>query len=210
VPVITIRGNLGSGAPEIGKLVADRLRIHYVDREIIAAIASHLHRNREDVTEKEMPLGPLGEHIAGVLERSGASQGAYLPAWEIPLDDRSYLAGLEFVIRELARSQSLVIRGRGSQLILKDQPGVLHILIVAPLDIRLKRVMDNLKLDEVKAKEEMERFDNSRHEFTKRYFHAELEDSLNYDLVINTEHMSFEEATSIIANTVRSERKTKP
>jgi hypothetical protein len=46
MPVITIRGNLGSGAPEIGKLVADRLRIHYDEREIIAAIASHLHRNK--------------------------------------------------------------------------------------------------------------------------------------------------------------------
>ena len=33
--VVTIRGRLGSGAPEIGKLVADKLHADYVDREII-------------------------------------------------------------------------------------------------------------------------------------------------------------------------------
>jgi cytidylate kinase len=36
MPVITIRGQLGSGAPEIANRVAERLHIDYVDREIIA------------------------------------------------------------------------------------------------------------------------------------------------------------------------------
>ncbi len=209
MPVLTIRGHLGSGAPEIGKQVADRLGIHYVDREIIAAIAARLHRTKEGVAEKEMPPGTLGGRIAEALERSGTYQGAYLPSWEMPLDDRSYLAGLESVVKELARSQSIVIRGRGSQFILKDQPGVLHILIVAPLRIRLKRVMDSLKLDEENAKKEIERFDSSRREFTKRYFHAELEDPLNYDLVINTENITFEKAISIIINALPSEERAK-
>ena len=44
---------------------------------------------------------------------------------------------------------------------------------------------------------EIARFDNSRREFTKRYFQAELEDPAYYDLVINTEHLSFEAAASI-------------
>ena len=52
--------------------------------------------------------------------------GAYVPVWEIPLDDTSYLVGLESVIKELASSQSIVIRGRGSQFILKDYPGTLQ------------------------------------------------------------------------------------
>ncbi len=208
MPVLTIRGQMGSGAPEIGKQVAERLNIHYVDREIIAAIAARLHRTKEIVAEKEMPSGTLSGHIAEALGYSEASKAAYLPTWEMPLGDRNYLAGLESVIKELARSQSIVIRGRGSQFIVKE-PGVLHILIVAPLSIRLKRVMDSLKLDEGNAKKEIERFDNSRYEFTKRYFHAELEDPLNYDLVINTGSITFEKATSIIINALPSKEKAK-
>ena len=207
--VLTIRGTLGSGAPEIGKEVAEKLNIHYIDREIIAAVAARLHRSKDIVVEKEMPPGTLSGRIAEALELSGASEVAYMPSWEIPPGDRTYLAGLETVIKELARSQAVIIRGRGSQFILKDQPGVMHILIVAPFDIRLKRVMDSMLLDEEKARKEMERFDSSRHEFTKRYFHAALEDPLNYDLVINTENITFEKATSIIINNLPSTKKAK-
>jgi cytidylate kinase len=204
MPLVTIRGQLGSGAPEIGKKVADRLHVQYVDREIIADVAARLQRTKDGVAEKEMPPSNIGGRIMEALEISGAYQGAYLPTWDIPLDDRSYLEGLESVIKELARSQSIVIRGRGSQFILKDQPGVLHVLTVAPLDVRLKRIMESMKLDEGSAKKEIERFDGSRREFTKRYFHAELEDPLHYNLVINTGSITFEKATSIIVNALPS------
>ena len=55
MPLITIRGTLGSGAPEIGKQIAARFHIDYVDREIIAEIAERLKRPKYDVEAKEMP-----------------------------------------------------------------------------------------------------------------------------------------------------------
>lgn len=203
--IVTIRGQLGSGASEIGKLVADRLHIDYVDREIIAEISERLKWSKQGIAEKEMPPGSFRGRILEALSHAYPGAGytgvyarAYAPTWEIPLDDTSYLAGLESVIKELAASSSIVIRGRGSQFILKDYPGVLHVLVVAPLEIRLKRVMESLELDEKHAEKEIERFDSSRREFTKRYFKAELENPENYDLVINTEHLSFDSAASIV------------
>ena len=53
--VVTIRGQLGSGAPEIGRQIADRLHADYVDREIIAKVAARLRRQEQEVIEKEMP-----------------------------------------------------------------------------------------------------------------------------------------------------------
>jgi len=199
--IVTIRGQLGSGASEIGKLVADRLHIDYVDREIIAEISERLKWSKQGIAKKEMPPGSFRGRILEALSHTypGAGYtGAYAPTWEIPLGDTSYLAGLKSVIKELAASSSIVIRGRGSQFILKDYPGALHVLVVAPLEIRLKRVMESLELDEKHAEKEIERFDSSRREFTKRYFKAELENPENYDLVINTEHLSFDSAASIV------------
>ena len=49
MPIVTIRGQLGSGAPEVGRLVADRLRADYVDREIIAEVASRLNRQEKAI-----------------------------------------------------------------------------------------------------------------------------------------------------------------
>ena len=130
--------------------------------------------------------------------------------WEIPLDDALYLQTLKTVITELAKSQAIIIRGRGSQFILKDFPGAFHVLVVAPIDLRVKRVMERLKLEEENAKKEIKRSDGNHREFIKRYFHTETEDPLDYDLVINTKRIAIEEAVSIIVNSVPAQKKTKP
>ena len=204
MPIVTIRGDLGSGAPEIGKLIADKLKTDYVDREIIAQVAERLKWPKRAIENKEMPPGTIRGRILEALSRSypSISYGAYTATWEIPLDDTSYLAGLESVIKDLATGLSIVICGRGSQFVLKDYPGVLHVLVVASVEIRLKRVMKDMGIDQGQAKKEIELFDRSRREFTKKYFKADIEDTLHYDLVINTNHLSFENAASIVVNAV--------
>ncbi len=206
MPIVTIRGQLGSGAPEVGRFVAERLRVDYVDREIIAEVASRLHREEKEVLAKEMPPSTLLGRIAEALEHSytfgDGMAGAYLPIGQIPLDDARYLQALETVIRELARGQSLVILGRGSQFILKGYPETLHVLVVAPFEVRVRRVMHDLNLDPEAAKLEIARFDSSLRQFAKKYFKMELEDPVFYDLVINTERLSFEAAASIAVDTL--------
>ena len=68
--VITIRGQLGSGAPEVGRQIADRLHADYVDREIIAEVAARLRRQEQEVIAKEMPPSSLLGRIAEALGRS--------------------------------------------------------------------------------------------------------------------------------------------
>jgi cytidylate kinase len=115
-------------------------------------------------------MGRIAEALGNTYAFGDALPGAYPPAWEIPLDDIRYLEALKSVVKDLARSQSLVIRGRGSQLILGDYPGALHVLLVALLEVSANRVMQNLKLGQEAAKRETEHFDNSRREFIKSIF----------------------------------------
>ena len=202
--IVTIGGQLGSGPQEVGKLVADRLHIDYVDREIIAQVAGRLHRQEQEVIAKEMPPSSLLGRIAEALEHSytfgDGMAGAYLPMGQIPLDDTRYLQALESVVRELARSQSLVILGRGSQFILKNHPETLHVFVAAPIEVRAKRVMQDLKIPAEAARLEIARYDSSLRQFIKRYFKAEMEDPVYYDLVINTGRLSFEAAASVAAH----------
>lgn len=207
MPVITIRGQMGSGAPEIGKLIAEKLGANYIDREIIAEVAHRLRWTKDGVEKKEMPPGTFLSKIADALGHSFTPPAqyptVYLPVWEIPLDDNSYLIGLNSVIKELAATQSIIIRGRGSQFILKDYPGAFHVLVVAQFEIRLKRVMESMNIDEDRAKKEIESFDSSRREFIKKYFKADLEDPLNYDLTVNSSHLNYEDVATTIINTCR-------
>jgi cytidylate kinase len=225
MPVITIRGQEASGAPEIGKMVAKELGIDYVDNEIISDVARRLHRHEIEVEKKEIlpstllgriarALSAGGDDIPRGYQSGGGAEIFYVPMeqypWEIPLDDALYLQTLKTVITELAKSQAIIIRGRGSQFILKDFPGAFHVLVVAPFDLRVKRAMERLKLDEENAKKEIKRSDGNHREFIKRYFHTETEDPLDYDLVINTKRITIEEAVSIIVNSVPAQKKTKP
>ena len=86
--LVTIRGQLGSGAPEIGREVAHKLHFDYVDREIIAEVAARLQREERDVIAKEMPPGTLlgrilealtsnyaGDAMGGRISPTGAHTG---------------------------------------------------------------------------------------------------------------------------------------
>ena len=64
----------------------------------------------------------------------------------------------------------------------------------------MRRVAESSKSDERTAKKEIENYDSGRREFIKKYFHAALENPLDFDLVINTELVTFEDAAVIIAN----------
>jgi cytidylate kinase len=202
MPVITIRGKLGSWAPEIGRALAEKLHIDYIDREIIGEVSSRLKLQEQEVIAKETPPSSLRGRIAEALARGYSAgdgiQGVSLPFWQMALDDTSYKEAITSFITELARDHSAVIYGRGSQFILKDHPGALHVSVVAPIEVRLKRLMESLQLNECRAKQEMNRSDNSAREFMKRFFNAEMEDPTHYDLVINTKHFSLENTTSLI------------
>jgi cytidylate kinase len=210
--VVTIQGPLGSGAPEVGRLVGDRLKADYVDREIIAKVAARLHRREQQVTAKEMPpsslLGRAAETIGYNSIGDPIMEGVYLPMEQMPLGDTRYLQVLEYVVKELARSPSLVILGRCSQFILKGYAHVYHVLVVAPMEVRVKRVMQDLKLDQEAAKIEIMRHDSGLREVIKKYFESEIEDPVHYDLVINTKGFSFQAAASIVVYTLSLSEQT--
>jgi cytidylate kinase len=201
--VITIRGQLGSGAPEIGKILANRLNYEYVDRKIIESVSSRTNYSKREILMKERPAGTLPGRIIESLNQTYpvalAREGAYVPGWEFPLADWKYLKSLKLIIKEIADKGYVVIRGRGSQFILKNHPNTLHLLTVAPLKLRITRVMNALNVEEKVAIKKIMDFDSSRREFIKRYFKAAIENPINYDLVLNTQKIEYSDAAGLIA-----------
>jgi cytidylate kinase len=202
VSVVTIRGEMGSGASVIGREVARLIEGDYVDRRVLEDVAGLLGRPPEQVGEKERMPPHLRQRILGVLEkvisRSGTVESTYSRAWKEPLDDAKYLDALDAVITDLALTGNIVIVGRGSQFILRHYPSALHVLVITPLKERIGRVMVELGVDEDDARRQIGEVDSSRRDFIKRFFRQDLEDPNNYDLVISTEHLSYEAATQII------------
>jgi hypothetical protein len=78
MPIVTIRGQLGSGATEIGRRLAEKLRIDYVDREIIELVAKHLKSPKDEILQKELPPSTLFGRIAEVMGYSSSINPAIL------------------------------------------------------------------------------------------------------------------------------------
>jgi cytidylate kinase len=204
--IITIRGQLGSGAPQIGRKIAEAFHFSYVDREVITRIAERVKRPRKAIIAKEILPVSLKERIATFIRQDFAGTSPLAnPSTEkysLPLDDARYVKELGAVIRHLARNGSAVINGRGSQFFLKDFAGILHILVIAPPELRIKRVMDSYGISEEAARKKISRYDSNRREFIKKYLGAELEDPIHYDMTINTAHIGYDLAADMIIRAV--------
>ncbi len=205
--IVTIRGQMGSGAPEIGREIARAISGEYVDRQILENVAQLLGRPARQIDEKENIPPRLTRRILAALqkslERSGSTESAYSHTWQEPLDDAVYLDALESVIRDLALESNIVLVGRGSQFILRSYRSALHVLVVAPLVDRVKRVMAAAGVSEEEARKQIEEYDGTRRAFVRRFFKADLEAPEHYDLVINTRHLTYEAAARMVVATVR-------
>jgi cytidylate kinase len=206
MPIVTIRGQSGSGDLEIAKEVARILPSDYIDQEIIQSVASLVGHPIEQINRLEnTPIG-LVQQIKTVLEgsqaRTGNIKSAYSHTWQEPMDDTKYLDALKSVVEDLALNENIVIHGRGSQFILHNNPSALHVLVVAPTSLRIDRVMKAYKIGPENARMKIKESDNSRRVFIQRFFNRDIEDPEYYDLVVNTEHLTYEITAQVIVKAV--------
>lgn len=227
--VVTLSGSLGSGARDVAMLAAAELGLDYVDREILVEAAGALGVSVDAVQFLDERASSFGERLAAVLrrvlERSAAASAAdpmmgsgglelllgrtYSEAAALPhdepqeLDDRRYIETLTIVIRSLAERGNVLILGRGSQVILRDWPGSLHVACVAPTDWRAEVVAqrDGLSLEE--ARRRVHDGDRGRAAFHRRYFKVDVNDPCLYDLVIRTDRIPGETAAELVSVAAR-------
>jgi CMP/dCMP kinase len=227
--LITVSRQYGSHGEKIAEEVAWLLKANYLDKEIISLAAKRAGLAESLVAERDERQGSSRVErairlVAESLARSAAlevspydivqrfDQGLsttelidekgylQLPASQ-RLDDKQYLELVTGVMNSLAQAGNAVVMGRGGNMILRDAPNVLRVFIVAPLENRVRQVMEEEGVDAQVAARGVNRVDASRADFIKRMFKAEWNDPANYDLVINTGKTSVEYAARLIANT---------
>lgn len=203
MPVITVSRECGSLGDEIGKEVADRLGLRYVDQEIIGEVAQRLGCPPEVVSERD-------EREGGVASELVRTMRLLYPATLTPasgegkpeLDDAAYLQVIRQVIWEVARTNNAVMVGRGSALVLPKHPDTLHVLIVAPLKVRVERVMASEGLDQQRALQRIKQVDGNRGRYIRHFYGANWLDLVHYDLVLDSGHFSQLRAASLICGAV--------
>src|SRR4030095_12501031 len=89
-------------------------------------------------------------------------------------------------------------------------PYVIHVRLVAPQSIRIRRMMEHLHLSEREAGEAVARMDNSRARLLKTYFSTDIRDPQLYDVNWNPDSVSIEEIAFSIIGLIQSRAKQAP
>ncbi len=198
--VITINRELGSGGRTVGRILAEKLGVPFYDKALIHALEEKYNLTSEEI---ERLKGRSNNWWTDFERVVSLGHGMCLDTQSSDVDTvtTSVLFKAEKEILEgIAQAESCVIAGRLAFFVLKAHPNHLSIFIHAPMKNRLERVMRKKNISEKEAAKLIEKVDNMRKEYVKRFAQTSRYDSRNYDLVINMDGKTEEEVAQHILN----------
>ena len=204
--VICISHADGAGGRQVGRLVAERLGLRYVDEEIVARAAVKGGISPAEVADEEQRKSALVRLLRelgrGAATESYGFAGPAAPASTAPAPDA--VRGLiQDAIAEVAADGDAVIVAHAAARALPDKTGVLRVLVTASPESRAQRVADADELEPKDARRAIADSDAARADYLKRFYGVGSEQSTDYDLVVNTDALSFEQAVDLVALAAR-------
>lgn len=183
--IVTISHEIGAGGPEIGQALAERLGYRCVGPELISDAA-----RRYGLQEEK--LSHLDEAKPSLFERFDA-------------ETRRYITVIQTALYEFAERDNAILLSRGGQWLLRGIPHVLRVRVMAPFDLRVKRLQKKMagqmgEQTNPRTVTEMARRDDAEKLGRMRYlYEVDVRDATLYDLVINTERLGLDSAVDLIA-----------
>jgi hypothetical protein len=198
--VVCLSHATGSGGEEIGKQVAERLGYLYVDEEIVARAAAEGGLEPRDIADEERRRS-LVKRVLDVLAEGGGD------AWTLGAGFAASMDGLrpadvralirETVVQTAARG-NVVIVAHAASFAVEPGPASLRVLITASPQTRAQRVAATDGVDDAQATKAVKDSDSGRRDYLRRFYDVDQESPTDYDIVINTDVVSSEQAADLI------------
>jgi len=200
--VVCISHAAGAGGEEVGRLVAERLGFLYVNEEIVARAAAKGGVDAADVADEERRKSLAARALNAIAQGGGE-------AWTLgavgPLSSREELDSddIRSLIRETieqtaARGKAVIVAHAASYAI-GHGDGILRVLVTASPETRTTRVAEAEGLDQAGAARAVKESDAGRADYLKRFYDVREESPTHYDLVLNTDGLSVEQAAELIS-----------
>jgi len=182
--IVTVSHEMGSGGPEIGATLAERLGYRYVDQDMISQAARQYGVGEQKLTQ-------VDETKPSFVERFDA-------------ETRRYITILQSAVLDVAEQDNVVVMGRGGQVLLRSIPHVLRVRVMAPFDLRVRRVMKKMTgpmretVDVRSTAETIRRNDQEKFGRMRYLYDVDWSDPALYDVVVNTEKLAIAAAVEMI------------
>ena len=187
--VITIARQYGSGGRTVGEMLADRLGIHFYNKELMklaseeSGINEALFVNADEKAKGSRIFGNTPNVYSGELISPESN--------EFTSNDNLFNYQAK-VIRRLAEEQSCVIVGRCADFVLKDYDNVLSVFVHAPHDFCMEQAAKKHSMSTKELEKFIQKTDKFRAEYYKYHTGREWTDARNYDLCLDSSKLGFE------------------
>ena len=171
MPVVAMTQEMASLGKDVALGVADKLGLQLVRHEVGDMVAGRMQ-------VKKSLIRRIREGKASKVERWSA-------------DEKTISIYTAEEVFDLAVKGNVLIRGWGATLLLRSVPHIPCIRVCAPLEVRVRRLMERLETDdESLARHEIEVDDQARASRMGEHFNVTWGDPTLYDLTLNTERVS--------------------
>ena len=195
--VITINREVGSGGRTVGRKLAEKLGVKYCDKAVIEGLTQKFGLSPERIEEIKAQKKTWWNEINSYYPTLVNSADLPMEA-EVKLDNKTMFETEKRILQELAAQSSCVIAGRAGFIVFRDWPNHLNVFIQASMDHRIKRIMNRRNVTMDKARDIIEKMDATREAYIKKYVDATLYDTRNYNLVIQMDDLTEDDAAEII------------
>lgn len=183
-PLVALSRDYGAEGEAIAGKLAARLGVEVHDHSLIDAVARHSGSDPRLMAELDEKVAHLRDAwVLSLLTNQPILNQTY----------RSYLVNILLALTETGG----VIVGRGANVVLAGKP-VLRVRITGSLDTCARRVAEDEKLPLEDARRKVEHTNHERSRFVWEHFHSRLNEPVNFDLVINTDHIPADAAVDIV------------
>lgn len=185
MPVIAMTQEMASLGRDVALGVCEELGLQQVRHEVGDVVAGRM-------SVKKSLIRRIREGKAGKVERWAA-------------DEKTISIFTAEEVYDLAVKGNVLIRGWGATLWLRSVSHVPCVRVCAPLELRVKRLMERLETDDEQlARHEIEIDDHARAARMEEHFNVPWGDATLYDMTLNTERISIPTCVDLVVSLARS------
>ena len=203
--IVCISHATAAWGDHVGRLVAESLGLLYVDDEIVAQAAAAGGVDPGEVGDEERRKS-LAARLVESLGQTGevwalGHGGSPAPEWRRRDEIRALIR--EAIIQTATRGRVVIVAHAASHVV-PPGPETLRALVTASPTTRASRIGEAQGLDQAAAMREVKRADAARRDYLRRFHEIDEELPTQYDLVVNTDVLSVEQAARLIVDAASS------
>ncbi|MDY5704476.1 MAG: cytidylate kinase-like family protein [Lachnospiraceae bacterium] len=189
--IIALSRTCGSGGREIGRELAKRLGIDFLDRELLDSIAEEKGVNPEK-------LRPFEEKARNLLiSRTVRSiHGKHTNSPEEIVSQQQF----DYILKKAQAGDSFVLIGRCGTQVLKDYPELVKVFVTGDSEHRIKRIMELFHMLRPEARNLIRKKDRQRKAYHNAYCSKKWGDPSAYDIMFSSSRLGVPGSVDLIMN----------